>query len=506
MIARYSRPEMSRIWEDRHRYQVWLKVELAVCAELARENLIPRKDWQELHRKTKQLLEDGGVDPARVEIHERVTRHDVIAFTTAVAEQIGPVSRYIHFGLTSSDVVDTSLSLLIQEAGEILRDDMQALMKTLKDLANRHKDLPTIGRSHGIFAEPTSFGLKFLSWYCEAQRDLQRLDHALDGLRVGKLSGAVGVNPHFGPEFEEKVLASLHLRREQVSTQVIPRDRHAEFLNTIALCGALLERIAVELRHLQRSEVGEVMEGFGKGQKGSSAMPHKRNPISSENITGCARLLRAYAQTGCENVALWHERDISHSSVERITIPDATILMDYSVRRMTTVLEQLVVRQDRIKANLEAAGATVFSGHYLLALIKTGVTRENAYAWVQRCALASLEGKGDFVKLMLKDPDVAAQLKPAKIKELGSMAFQLRNVGKIFKRALAAQTRAFLKSESGQATTEYVLMLAIVVSLTVMLINKLLKPGLNILLTNVSDKFNNRLFSPQALHYFPLGQ
>ncbi len=432
MIARYSRPEIARIWEDRHRYLTWLKVEVAVCEELTREKYIPPKDWRELKRRTDQLIREGGVDPRRVDHFEAITRHDVIAFTTAVAERIGPISRYIHFGLTSSDVVDTALSLLIQQAGEILREDILELLETLEKQAKKYRDLPTIGRSHGIFAEPTSFGLKFLGWYAEWQRNLERLDQALERCRYGKLSGAVGANPHWGPRFEERVLGRLGLKREPVSTQVIPRDRHAEFLGVLAECGSSLERIAVELRHLQRSEVGEVLESFQKGQKGSSAMPHKRNPISSENLTGAARLLRAYAQTGLENIALWHERDISHSSVERISFPDATILLDYALARMNKILSGLTVREENVKANLEKAGLTVFSGHFLLALVKEGVTREDAYAWVQSCALASFEGQGDFIELLEEHEEIRQYLSPARIRQLGSMKFQLRHVKDIY--------------------------------------------------------------------------
>jgi adenylosuccinate lyase len=439
MIARYRLPEMGRLWDERHRYQVWLKVELAVCEQLAKEGLIPQKDWIQLRKKVLALLDAGGVDPERVEHHEAITRHDVIAFTTAVAERIGPVSRYIHFGLTSSDDVDTALSILIQEAGKILRKDLEALVGTLKKQALKYRDLPTIGRSHGIFAEPTSFGLKFLGWYCEWQRNLERFDHALEGLRVGKLSGAVGVNAHWGPAFEKQVLARLGLKREEVSTQVIPRDRHAEFLSVLGICGSSLERIAVELRHLQRSEVGEVLESFQKGQKGSSAMPHKRNPISSENISGCARMLRAYANAAFENVPLWHERDISHSSVERIAFPDATILLDYTLNRMNRVLEQLDVREERVRANLEKAGPTVFSGHYLLALVQEGVTREQAYAWVQQCAIGSLEGKGEFIDLLSKHPDISKTLSKKKIQELGSIKHQLRNVDQIYRSVLGSR-------------------------------------------------------------------
>ena len=438
MIARYTRNEMKEVWEDRHRYQVWLRVELAACEEMVRLGLIPRKDWNELRSKCEALLKRGGVRPERVEEHEAVTRHDVIAFTTAVAEEIGPVSRYIHFGLTSSDVVDTALSLLVQRAGGILKADIESLLKSLRRLALEYRDVPTIGRSHGIFAEPTSFGLKFLGWYCEWQRNLERLERALEGLRVGKLSGAVGANPHWGVEFETRVLKRLGLEREPVSTQVLPRDRHAELMGVLALCGSSMERIAIELRHLQRTEVGEVLEGFAKGQKGSSAMPHKRNPISSENLTGAARMMRAYGGTALENVALWHERDISHSSVERIALPDGCILLDYALARMTRVLDQLDVRKERIAENVAKAGSTVFSGHYLLALVKAGATREEAYAWVQACALASLEGRGDFVDLLAAHPEVASRLKEKKIRELGTMDYQLRNIRDIYRSALGA--------------------------------------------------------------------
>jgi adenylosuccinate lyase len=309
--------------------------------------------------------------------------------------------------------------------------------------------MATIGRSHGIFAEPTSFGLKFLGWYCEWKRNLERLDTALENMRYGKLSGAVGVNPHYGPEFEAKVLGKLGLEREPVSTQVVPRDRHAELLMVLALCGSSMERIAIELRHLQRTEVSEVLESFQKGQKGSSAMPHKRNPISSENLTGCARLLRSYAQAGLENVALWHERDISHSSVERVAFPDATILLDYALDRLNRIIEGMVVREEFVAANLEKAGTTVYSGHYLLELVRAGATREEAYAWVQQCALESFEGKGDFLELLADHAEVRARLSPAKIRELGSIKHQLRSVGEIYRRAKGKAPAAKKAKKSG---------------------------------------------------------
>jgi len=437
MIARYTRPDFGKIWTDQNRYRVWLEVEIAVSEEFAREKKIPAKDWKILKRKVTELLEKGGVDPERVDAHEKVTKHDVIAFTTAVAERIGPISRYIHFGMTSSDVVDTALSMMTVQAGEALLRDIAELLATLKNLSKKYQKLPTIGRSHGIFAEPTSFGLKFLGWYAEWKRNETRLKAAIDQMRFGKISGAVGVNSHITPQFEARVLKRLGLKRETVSTQVVPRDRHAEFLNAIALCGSSLERIAVELRHLQRSEVGEVMEGFSAGQKGSSAMPHKRNPISSENLTGISRLLRGYALASMENVALWHERDISHSSVERVNFPDATILLDYALNRMNGILKNLVVREENVRKNLEAAGEVSFSGHFLLGLVNAGVTREDAYAWVQSCAMQAMDQKRSFLDLLANHPEIKKKLNPREIKHLGSIDYQLRNVAKIYQETLS---------------------------------------------------------------------
>lgn len=427
---------MSSIWQDQHRYLIWLKVEAAVCEELAREGLIPSQDWRDLKRRLAKLIGAGGVDANHVDAHEKVTRHDVIAFTTAVAEKIGPGSRYVHFGLTSSDVVDTSLSLLILESGKQLLTQIDELLAVLKKQSLKYRDLPTIGRSHGIFAEPTSFGLKYLGWYSEWTRNRARLQQAMEQIRFGKLSGAVGVNAHVSPQFEEKVLKHLGLKREPVSTQVIPRDRHAEFLSVIAICGASLERIAIELRHLQRSEVGEVIEGFKKGQKGSSAMPHKRNPISSENITGCARLLRSYAQAALEDVALWHERDISHSSVERVVLPDATILLDYALHRMIGVLNGLKVNREEVRANLDRAGAVVYSGHVLLAAVRAGATREQAYAWIQECALAHFEGQGSFSALLSAHSELKKYLSAKKISDLTSIKNQLKAVPSLYRLVL----------------------------------------------------------------------
>jgi adenylosuccinate lyase len=431
---------MAHIWNERYRYLNWLKIETAVCAELANSTsknpaVISKKEWLTLKKRLDKLIKSGGVTVERVHHHEKITKHDVIAFTTAVAEKVGPLSRYVHFGLTSSDVVDTAMSMQIQEAGKVLIQDIKLLLVRLKKMALKYQGVATIGRSHGIFAEPTSFGLKFLGWYAEWWRNGKRLESSLEALRVGKLSGAVGVNAHFGVKVETRILKQLGLKREPVSTQVLPRDRHAEFLNVLAICGGSLERMAVELRHLQRSEVGEVIEGFAKGQKGSSAMPHKRNPISSENLTGSARLLRSYASAALENICLWHERDISHSSVERVIFPDSTILLDYALNRMLGTLNRLQVDLVRVNANLDHAGPTVFSGHYLLALVKAGVKREQAYKWVQECALA--EGsRSEFVKRLEGHPSIKKYLNTKKIQELGSNDYQLRHVKDIYREVL----------------------------------------------------------------------
>lgn len=435
MIARYARAPMSEIWSDRRKYLRWLAVEQAVCAQLAAEEVIPAKDWKFLESRLKKLIQAGGVDPRKVEELEAVTRHDVLAFTTAVARKIGSLSRYVHFGLTSSDVVDTAFSMTIQEAGRELRKGFEAIRKACLKRARKHRDLPAIGRSHGIFAEPTSFGLKFLGWAEEWKRNLERLDSALERMRTGKLSGAVGVNAHVSTRFEEKVLKGLGLRREAVSTQVLPRDHHAELMSALAIAGGTLERIAVELRHLQRSEVGEVREPFRKGQKGSSAMPHKRNPISSENLTGAARLLRSYAAAALENIALWHERDISHSSVERVIFPDAFILLDYALHRMTGVIEGLEVDAKQVRSNLARAGDAVSSGHLLLELVKRGWTREDAYVEVQRAALRAIDRKTSFVDEVLKSKRVLKALTADEVRAIASLSHQLRHVKQIFRSA-----------------------------------------------------------------------
>lgn len=447
MISRYSRAEMLEVWSERQKFDSWLQVEVAVCEQLNREGKIPKRDWKELRSKCEEILSKKSLDPSRIAELEVQTHHDVLAFTTALSEQIGPTARYIHFGLTSSDVVDTALSLTLQKAGSLLQRGINDLLKILKKKALQYRKLPTIGRSHGVFAEPTSFGLKFLGWYSEWLRNFLRLQIALKNLSVGKLSGAVGVEPHWSPEFEVKVLKRLGLGCEPVSTQVIARDRHAEFFTVIGIMGSSLERIAVELRHLQRSEVNEVQEGFQKDQKGSSAMPHKRNPISSENITGCARLLRGFCVSALENIALWHERDISHSSVERVIFPDATLLMDYAIHRLIHVIENLKVNENEVLKNLQTAGSLVYSGHYLLELVSLGVSREQAYHWVQECAFAAQQGdvlgsnQGSFIEFLKAHPEIQPRIPEKRLKELGSLKYQMRNVMGIYDRVLGKNAK-----------------------------------------------------------------
>ena len=434
---------MGALWTDRSRYARWIEVERAVCEQLYEQGKIPKAEWEPLKEKLDMLIRTEGLDPRLVEKKEKITRHDVIAFTTALSEHLGKEARYVHYGLTSSDVVDTALSLLIQKAGCMLVKDLEALCEALKQKALETKSIPTIGRSHGIAAEPTSFGLKFLGSYCEWQRNLERLRFALEDCRFGKLSGAVGVNSHFDPETEAKILKGLGLKREPVATQVIPRDRHAMLLGVFAVMAGSMERLAVEFRHLQRTEVNEAQEGFSKGQKGSSAMPHKKNPISSENLTGCARLLRSYASAQFENIALWHERDISHSSVERITIPDAFILADYAIDRLSKVVKQLVIQQDRIQANLQSAGPTVFSGHVLMGLVEAGAQREEAYYWVQACAHEVLENHGteeQFREKLAAHPKIQRYLSKEEIDHLGSLPYQLRSIDAIFKSVLSERS------------------------------------------------------------------
>lgn len=376
MIARYTRPEMAQVWAPEVRFQKMLDVEIAVAQVQAQLKMIPRSAAIEIAKKAK-------VSVARIEEIEKTTKHDVIAFVTAAAESAGPAGRYIHYGLTSSDVLDTALSLQIRDACEVLEASLQKLDREIESLVKRHKKTLCLGRTHGMWAEPTTFGFKMAGFLSELRRNRSRFVRASKQIQICKMSGAVGTFSSLLPQVEHKLAKRLKLSAEPLATQVIPRDRHAELMASLVFIGGGLERLALELRHLQRSEVGEVVEGFSKGQKGSSAMPHKKNPISAENISGCARLLRSYMSASFENVALWHERDISHSSVERVILPDAFILCDYMLDRMVQLLKGLFVDQERMQKNLDSTKGLVFSSQVLLHLIEKGLSREEAYALVQ---------------------------------------------------------------------------------------------------------------------------
>jgi adenylosuccinate lyase len=418
---------MGRIWEDQNRYQRWLDVELAVTEVLAQEGIVPREAASEIRARAAFSVD-------RINAIEAEVKHDVIAFTTSVAENVGPASRYFHFGLTSSDVLDTAMALQVAEASGIIFESLQRLIDVLKKRAHEFKTTVVVGRTHGIHAEPTTFGLKLAIWHDELRRHQQRMKEAAETMRVGKLSGAVGTFAHLSPEIEEKVLRKLNLTPAPAASQVIQRDRHAHYISTLALIGATLEKIAVEIRHLQRTEVREAEEYFSAGQKGSSAMPHKRNPITSEQITGLARILRSNAMAAMENVALWHERDISHSSVERIIFPDSTILTDYLLDRTAKLLERLVVYPERMKENLELTHGLIYSGELLLELVAKGVTREDAYRWVQRNAMRVWDEGGNFKEKVLDDADIKKALKPADVEKVFDSSKLLANVDRIFQR------------------------------------------------------------------------
>src|SRR5947199_1870958 len=389
MIPRYTHPEMGRIWSDQRRYETWLLVETAAAEAMAAAGIIPDD-------AARDIRERGRFDIARIETIEETTQHDVIAFTTAVAEHVGPSARWLHFGMTSSDVIDTAQALQMREACDLILQDLDALADAVRDRAIEHRHTPMIGRTHGVHAEPMTFGLKLALWYAEIGRAGERVRRARAEVSVGKLSGAVGTFAHLPPSIEADVCRRLGLEADPVSSQVIQRDRHAELLSALAIAGASLEKFALEIRGLQKTEIGEVEEPFAKGQKGSSAMPHKRNPIGCEQICGLARLLRANAHASLENVALWHERDISHSSVERVILPDSFIAVDHMLRRFTRIVRGMVVHVDRMRENLERSRGVVFSGSVLLELARRGVPREVAYEWVQRNALRSFDERTDF--------------------------------------------------------------------------------------------------------------
>ncbi len=427
MIPRYTTPEMGRIWSDQHKYETWLKVEIAVCEVLTEQGRIPQQSLENIRDK-------AAFDQARIEEIEATTRHDVIAFLTNVAEHVGPDSRFIHLGMTSSDLLDTSLALVCLEAGQQIKGRMEAFQQLLRDKAREHKFTWQIGRTHGVHAEPVTFGLKLALWSEEMARNLRRWEAALEDIAAGKISGVVGTYAHLSPEVEQEVCRHLGLKPASISNQIVQRDRHANYLSTLALTGATLEKIALEVRHLQQTEVREAEEPFKKGQKGSSAMPHKRNPIIAERVCGMARLLRANAMAGLENVALWHERDISHSSVERVILPDATTTLDYMLLKMTDLMKGLAVYPERMEANLNLTGGLIFSQPVLLALVEKGASREEAYALVQRHAMAVWERGGDFRQLLQADPEVKGILSDGELDACFNFDNLRKNINAIFKR------------------------------------------------------------------------
>jgi adenylosuccinate lyase len=418
---------MGAIWSDERRYQTWLEVELAAADAMAEAGLIPADAARDLRAR-------ATFDIARIEEIENTTQHDVIAFTTAVAEHVGPAARWLHFGLTSSDVIDTAQALQMQQACALIIKGVAGLMEAVRERAEEHRRTPMIGRTHGVHAEPMTLGVKLALWYAELQRDLDRVLRARDVVSVGKLSGAVGMFAHLDPEIEASVCRRLGLEPAAVSSQVIQRDRHAELLTSLAITAASLEKFALEIRGLQKTEIGEIEEPFAKGQKGSSAMPHKRNPIGCEQITGLARLLRANAVAALENVALWHERDISHSSVERVILPDSFIALDHMLRRFTRIVRGMVVYPDRMRENLDRSRGVVFSGTVLLELAKRGISREQAYEWVQRNAMRAFHEQEDFKSLLLSDRDLAAVVGREVVEKAFDLDDQLRNVDAIFDR------------------------------------------------------------------------
>ena len=427
MIARYTLPEMGRIWDDEHRLSCWLKVEVAACEAMAELGMIPQAALEVIKKK-------ASFDAARVAEIEREVKHDVIAFLTAVGEKVGPESRYIHLGLTSSDVVDTATALQLGEACDLLIERVVKLRSVVERRAREHRATPMIGRTHGIHAEPTTLGLKLALWHDELGRDLARLERARAAVKVGKISGAVGTFAHLSPEIEARTCAKLGLTPAPISTQIVQRDLHAEFLFAVAVTGATLEKCATEIRHLQRTEVRELEEPFSAGQKGSSAMPHKRNPVTCEQISGLARLLRANLTAALENIALWHERDISHSSVERVIFPDSSILLHYMLSKLTWVIEGMRVFPERMSENLRSSRGLVYSGTLLLAVTKKGSSREAAYAAVQEAAMASWETGEPFKDLVLKDARITTLLSRAEIDEAFDLAHHLRHVDVIFER------------------------------------------------------------------------
>ena len=427
MIERYTTKEMGRIWSDENKYSTWLKVEIAVTEVLCEDKIVPSDDLKTIKEKAKFSVD-------RVNEIEEETHHDVIAFLTNLSENIGPSARFIHLGMTSSDLLDTSLALLCKESGEIILKKLKTFHQTLRNLAVKYKDTFQIGRSHGVHAEPITFGLKLALWSEEVKRHIDRFSHALEDIQYGKISGAVGTYQHLDPTVEERACERLGLKASSVSNQVVQRDHHANFLSSIALIGCTIEKISVEIRHLQRTEVLEAEEFFAKGQKGSSAMPHKRNPIITERLTGFARLLRSNAMAAMENVALWHERDISHSSVERIIIPDSTNLMDYMLIKVNKLFENLIIYPDNMLKNLNLTNGLIFSQEVLLSLVQKGVSREDAYKLVQKNAMQVWEQNKDFKTLLKSDKDILNLLTENEIDSLFDLNKVLININKVFKR------------------------------------------------------------------------
>jgi adenylosuccinate lyase len=433
MIHRYTHPEMGRIWSDQRKYETWLQVEIAAAEAMAREGIVPQD-------AARDIRERGRFDVERIEAIEQTTQHDVIAFTTAVAEHVGPSARWLHFGLTSSDVIDTAQALQMREACDLILRGIDELMHAVQARAEEHRRTPMIGRTHGVHAEPMTFGLKLALWYAELGRDVARLRRARDVISVGKLSGAVGTFAHLPPSIEAEVCRVLGLQPALVASQVIQRDRHAEMLSALAIAASSLEKFALEIRGLQKTEIGEVEEPFGKGQKGSSAMPHKRNPIGCEQIVGLARLLRGNLVAAMENNALWHERDISHSSVERVILPDSFIAVDHMLRRFTRIVAGMIVYPERMRENLERSRGVVFSGTVLLELAQRGVSRENAYEWVQRNAMRAVHDQRDFKAFLQADADVTGVLSAQDIDRAFDLNAQLRHVDHIFDRVFQEVT------------------------------------------------------------------
>jgi len=427
MISRYTRPEIGALWEPENRFRKWLDVEIAVCEAWAEMGEIPGDALAVIKEKAR-------FDIARIDEIEKTVKHDVISFLTSVAEFVGPDSRFIHKGLTSSDVVDTALSLLMRAAADIIIRDLKTIMDVFKSQAFKYKNVPCMGRSHGIHAEPMTFGLKFALWYEDTKRCIARMERSREVVSIGKISGAVGTFSNMPPKLEEMVCSKLGLSPEPVATQVVQRDRHAEYMTALALVAGAVEKISIEIRHLQRTEVLEAEEPFTAGQKGSSAMPHKRNPIGSENLTGLARVVRSNALAALEDIALWHERDISHSSVERIIIPDSTILIDYMLNRLTGIVKDMHVYPDRMKTNMDRSFGLHNSQRVLLTLIDKGMIREDAYSLVQRNAMESWCKGTDFMGLLIADNEVAKYLSEAEIRGIFDLDYYMRNIGFIFDR------------------------------------------------------------------------